>query len=366
MAGANGIFYNGVWSCGFDFLPTGSLLVGSPFDVVASPNPAINASFARFSGKGCECVPGIAQLFARSFGVNLSSVIVGFAFQTVALPGTSAQIATLYDTVGGGMQISLGYNNQGQIGMYSAGGFPATNTLGTPVGPSSSAGVIVPSVYVFIEMQVTIGNSGSVVVFVNGKQVLTFSGKTQQTANAFANRMYWGTSPNAGNNHFFDDIYMLDLTGSAPLNAPLGPGRIQTDVPIGGSATPGLNVWTPTNPQGTDFGNCANNPPNVAQYNSSGTVGQRMSLSFPPISNISQVMFMNTWYQVEEDAAGIRTLSPIFRSNGVDQIGPPISLGAAFGYFNQASTLDPNTGNNWAAGTVGAAQSCEIGLQVSS
>ena len=91
-----------------------------------------------------------------------------------------------------------------------------------------------------------------------------------------------------------------------------------------------------------------------------------MSLAFPSLST-AKVFFLNTWFSAEEDAAGTRTIVPIFRNNSVDQVGPTaISLGTTYTYYNQPSTIDPNTSAAWASGTVVAAAGCEIGLKVAS
>ena len=366
MSGWNGIFYNGVWCCGFDFLPSANITAGGVWDQV-NDNSAISSSYARFSGKGINVQGFGGAYIGRSFGVNLASCVVGFAFEPSALPSSGVQlIAELYDSVAGNQQLTLGYNSSGQIGLYSAGGLVGGGTLTLLSGSSlSAAGAIVANSYCYIELVVTIGSSGSAQVWVNGAEVINFTGNTQQTANAWANRFYLGSS-SGSNSMYFDDVYMLDTTGTAPLNARLGPVRVQTDGPNADSATGGLNAWAYTTPQGTDYGNAANIPANASQYNYDANVGDRMSFKFPSIST-AKVWFLNTWYSAEEDAAGTRTVVPIYRNNSIDQVGPTaVSLGSTFTYYNQPSTIDPNTGNLWEQGTVAAAGGCEIGLKVNS
>ena len=88
-----------------------------------------------------------------------------------------------------------------------------------------------------------------------------------------------------------------------------------------------------------------------------------MSLRFPNLSG-DRVLFLNAWISAEQDAAGSRAITPIFRSNNVDQLGTAVSLSnGTFVYSNQASVTDPNTAALWANGTVTAAQNCEIGVE---
>jgi hypothetical protein len=365
-----GIFKEqGVWSCGFDFLPDGLQAAGSPFDVIVGLNN-VSASFARFNGKGIQIQAGAN--FGRSLGTNIPTVIGGFAFQCSVLPPgpNVSEIITLYDSSAGSPQIVLGYNAQGQVGAYSNGGSYSGGDLGIPsglLGSLSDSGVLLPNAYNFIEFQATIDPIvGVVTIWVNNVQVYTFSGNTQQSTNSFVNQIYYGSSLGNGIQQSYDDLYLLDTTGIAPLNARLTPGRIQTDGPIGDSSTVGLNQWAHTTPQGTDWANAANIPADITQYDSDPTPGDRMSFVYPAISS-PKVWFMNTWISAEQDAAGTISITPIFRSNNVDQVGDKISLSnGTYVYANQASSINPSTTLSWYSGSVVDAGACEIGVETTS
>jgi len=371
MSGWNGIFYNGVFCCGFDFLPTGTPTVGGVFDSVGS-TPTIGSTYAHVSGYGIQC-NGNQVYLGKALHVNLASMYLGVAYECVTLPTGSVQnfIATFYDSTAGAPQLTVAVNNQGQIGFYRGGnGFPSYGSLGTLVGSLSAAGTIVAGSYNYLEFFVTIsGTLGVVTCNVNGTQVINATAQnTQSTANAYTNYIYFGSSTTTGTgaNQYFDDLYALDTTGSAPFNTFLGAGRIQTDGPSADSATSGLNAWSYTTPPGTDYGCCDNIPANSAEYCYDSNVGDRMSFRFPSLST-AKVFFLNTWYLAEIDASGTRTIVPIFRNNSVDQVGPsPNSLGTTYTYYNQPSTVDPNTGTAWASETVATAAACEIGLKVNS
>lgn len=371
MAGWNGIFYNGVWCTGCDFLADGVIPSGNVFDV-GSTNGSVNvgAAYARFSGKGVQInSTGTPEQIGRSFGINLPTVIGGFSFLTSNLPASTNtqwfQLIVWNDTVAGAGQLNLSYNNQGQF-RFNQGGFGGNTALSSATSP----GTVIANSTNYLEFVVTISSSsGLAQLYMNGSStpLISFSGNTLSTVNAWTNQIsYASNAPGGSAAHNFDDLYLLDTTGAAPYNTRLGNIRIQTDGPVEDSATSGLNKWTATNPEGTDYGNCANIPPNPAQYNYDSTVGDRMSFRYPTLS-AQKVFFLNTWYSVEEDSAGSRAVVPIFRSNSVDQVGPvPVSLPASFTYYNQPSTIDPNTSASWASGTVTAAANCEIGLEIQS
>ena len=369
MAGWNGIFYQGVWSMGFDFLGDGAITLSNApgvFDSVSGGSAgSVGASFAATSGKGFQLFAG--QAVGRSLLVRQQSLYHGFHWSTTALPASTNSITTFFDSVASGVQACLGYNNQGQIGIYASGGQTSLNSYGNPASAIqlSATGVIVPQVQYFIEVFLSISNStGSLSVRVNGTTVATFSGDTQQTANSWIDQVYPCNGTGSGVNVTFDNLYMLDGTGVPPLNTFLGPGRVQTDAGTGKSATTGFNAWAPTNPTGIDYSNCANIPPNTAQYNASSTPGQRMSLSFPQISGI-QALFLNSWFSVEIDNSGTRTIAAIYRNGIFDQAGTlTFNLTTSYQYFYQPSTVDPQTGLPWSSEPIAIPAGCEIGLEV--
>lgn len=364
-----GIFNsNGIWTCGFDFFGTGTstIVSGGVFDNVGNPgNTDCDPAFARFAGKGIRLF-GVADL-QRSLNVNLQTVIAGFAFSVTSLPVSGAVgMFSFRDATAGTDQVGLCYTNTGALQCYKTnvlnGGAPSN-----PVGPASVGSIVIPNSYMYVEIEAVISSSvGQISVFVNGNPVLSFTGNTQSSANAWCNQVQWGAgsgAPNGGTN--FDDLYLLDLTAPSPLNTFLGPVRIQTDGPNADSATSGLNAWAFTTPQGTDFGNLANIPPNTAQYDSDGNLGDRMSFRFPSLTSL--VYALNMWYSAEIDAAGSRSLVPIYRNNGIDQAGPsPGNLNSTYTYYNQACTLDPNTGLPFPSGPQGAVNTVELGLKVNS
>lgn len=355
-----GIFRSqGVWSCGFDFLPNGNLTAGGVFDAVVN-SCNVNATFARFAGKGINC--NNFSTFQRAFNTNLASWYFGFAFLATNLPASGPN-GILQFNDSGSIQCGLGYTNTGQFQFYKVNALSNAAVPSSPLGSPSAMGVLVPNVYNFLELLVTIDNSvGVLQLRVNGTQVINFSGNTRTTANNSANQLLFGAS-SGGSVHYFDDIYILDKTAASPLDTFLGNGRIQTDGPNADSTTGGLNAWAFTTPQGSDFANAANIPANVAQYDSSSVLNDRMSLRFPAIT-ANKVYFLNSWISSEQDAAGTRQITPIYRSNAVDQVGDAIALSnGVYTYTNQASVIDPNTSAGWSAGGTVAAGACEIGVQ---
>src|SRR6185312_790265 len=322
------IFQNGLWTCGFDFLATASgssaFNAAGVFDVVGTTGGSpwsCGPSFAQFSlGKGIQIQN--QGWIGKFFNVNLKTVYGGWGFNsTVAPVGSNINaVFTLYESGGGNNLITLGYNAQGQFGWYktNSGGLgPNSGSVSSSnlVGSLSPAGTVKFNSYNQLEFLVTIdATSGVLALNFNRANVINFTGNTLTTGvNAFVNQIYFGANSTSAVN-WFDNMYLLDNTGNAPLNTFLGNWSVATAGPNADSATGGLNAWM----------------------------------------------------QVEQDAAGTRTVLPIYRSNAVDQNGTVINLPTSLTYFTQNSVIDPNTGQPWASGSVAAAQACEIGLSVNS
>jgi hypothetical protein len=215
----------------------------------------------------------------------------------------------------------------------------------------------------FIEAKVKIdATTGTVELRVNGNTtpVITASSlNTKSTANTFVNGM---TLTNAGGgNYLWDDWYMLDTTGSSPLDTYLGNIRILTDPPSGAGAH---TQFTPTNPTNVNYTNVGNIPAVTTKYNSDATPGDIDSYAFPTIGGgVSSVLFINHWYKTELDSAGVRTVVSGTRSGGSDFFdataqAPP---NGTYKYFNTAWTVDPNTSAAW---TIANAQAAELSLKI--
>lgn len=363
------IFQNGVWCNGFDFFGTGAnaFVAGGVWDGVGA-NITTSPIYARFpGGKGVQ-MSG-ATTVNRSFGVNLATVVVGFAYLVTANISSGAQgICSFNDTVGANFQCGLCLNANGSLQFYKTNPWSNSSQPSNPVGPATVAGLIIPNAYGYLETLVTIGATGGATVRYNGATVLSFVGNTQVTANAFTNQLVLG--PGAGTNVLpqFDDVYMLDTTGVAPLNTFLGDVRIRTFAPAGDSATVGLNAFTTSPVQGTGqhFNNVKEIPADDGTtINLDGTIGDRESYRFPGLTGVAPY-FLNTWVRFQKDDANSRSCAITNRNGTTDVVGATIASPASYTHFNLASTTDPNTGQPWTTtgfGT-GTLSNFEAGLKV--
>lgn len=346
------IFQSGAFFMGFDMDPTAAQIFSQAAAGVASTTQTpFGFGFAWQTGSS---VCGIL------LGTNLTTLVCGFRAFIQGSVGTSSIIASFFDATANATQVSLRLNSTGQLQFFLGSG------TGTPIGSASSAGTMSGSTWAYVECTVTISATvGFVECKVNGTTVITTAAtqNTKSTANTFVNAFqFQGTNPS-----YFDDLYMLDGTGSSPLNTYLsavGMPQVREEAPNANSAVGGRNAWTPTNPTNVNFSNVANIPAVTTKFNADATPGDYDMFRFPSLpSNTATVLAINEWALLLLDSAGARTVELNCYSGGTDSAGTAFTPGATAAYANHISTVDPNTGSAWTVANAGAA---ELGVKVQS
>lgn len=347
-----GIFKNGAFSCGFDFL--GKL--SDIFDF-AGPGSSISSSVTRF---------GVGQSFFnpngswKNLGVNLTTMFVGFAVNVVLLPTTGwGSLFQWYDSLAGSnnVQVSLQVNSQGQLQFFQGSG------TATPLGSASALGTISPGLWNFLECKILFNSStGTVECRKNGvtSPIITASGlNTAPSGNNQVNRIFFMNSTGGG--LVFDDWYMLDSTGSGALATYLGNGKVQTDA-ANADAGPNQFGTQPTQSAGNHFNNVKQLPWTTdANYNFDNTVNDVELYGFP--ANLPTTpLFLNFWTRQWLDNSGPRTTEPLCKSGSTTTTGVAITPSTVPSYFNDLVQNDPNTAAPWASAA--AAQTALAGVQI--
>lgn len=356
-----GIFQNGIWTDGWDHY--NSIL--QKWD--SGSAAGIGTGFGRFSGSQ-GCWSGSAQWIWKNLLVQLPTVIVGFAIQPQQIPNSTKLCLTLYDTAGAGQQLGLAIDPSGRLQFYSGGQgmLGGASPGGSTLGPNSGSVVLHVGVYYYIEVKYTAnGSTGLAECRLNGNPtpVITYTGNTLGTGNAWTDRVSIGCNTTA-TSHYYDDFYVLDMTGAAPLNTYLGDTRIVTLLPNNDSATAGLNQFgtSPSRAAGSHYLNVNENPPDDdTTYNFDATVGHRESYRLGSLSVTGAIDCVNAWARFEKDDATARSVALTTRSNAVDVVGATINTPTSYIYSNQVTVVDPNTSAAWTQAGVNAA---EVGLKV--
>lgn len=201
----------------------------------------------------------------------------------------------------------------------------------------------------FIEFKVTIDNSGSYAVRVNGINYLSGSGDTQaSTTNAWANTLILNGM--SSQDTLFDDLYLCDNSGGINDDF-LGDCRVQALFPNGN----GVNTaWTAS--AGDDYACVDESTPNDTDYISSSVAGQKTTVVFPDLTGTMSVKAVQTSLLALKDNAGSRNIREICRSNGSDYTGATQAVGDSYYTYREVRDKDPNTDAAWDMAGVNAAE----------
>ena len=307
---------------------------------------------------------GSANSVAKSITKALSpadnTIIVGMAFNPVTLfavldSGTNPTAESATSTAcilnirnAGVDQCWFRVNTDGTITAYRG-----TTILGTT---SSS---LVQSVHTYIEFYVTVHNTAGVVtVRFNGIPVLgplTSQNTRNGTLNLW-NEIRLGVGATAVNNNAFDwnfdDIYILDGTGSAPWNDFLGDCRVDPRYPTAAGATTGFTPSTGANWENVD----EIAPDDDTTYNSAAAVAtDTFVVQNAPVAGATIYGIQHNINAKKTDA-GTVTIAPVIRHSGVDNIGTNMAPSISYSFLCQIAATNPGTGLQWVEADFNAAE----------
>lgn len=217
---------------------------------------------------------------------------------------------------------------------------------------SSSAGAIPADTFGFLEIKWnTISTTANVTVRWNGTAIITATsvniqgGTGTHTVGAVA---FYGRTDT-------QDLYLLDLTGSAPLNDFLGDHQVLGWLPNASTAT----GWTPS--ASTNLSQVNSNSggrPASSSYNKATTAALEDRYSFAPglLAN-QQVRAVVTRVCTFNSVSSGATVAARLKSGATTTSGatatPPITTST---YQTDVWSTDPNTSNAWLPAAVNAAE----------
>jgi hypothetical protein len=230
----------------------------------------------------------------------------------------------------------------------SAGTVIATGTTSTAVGS-----------WCYVEMKIFVNTgtpaSGTCELHLNGvSEIASTAGNFGSTAMdriALCATTIFGSSPTCTN--LFDDLYVVDTTGSAPQNTFLGVCRVETLMPAADGAN---TAWAPNS--GTNHFDRVNEltgtfPDGDTSYVSDATPGDRDTYACDSLAAVSGSVFgVQANLYARKDDINARQIAPVIRQAGTNYDGTTMAgLSTTYTWAGQIYQLDP-TGSAWTVATV--------------
>ena len=283
----------------------------------------------------------------------LASRTIGFAW--LLRSGSSAY----------GPLITLWSGNTAQFSLCYTGG---TAQLFVQQGTSSSApsagetcsGTYLPNQWYYIEVQFTLnGASSSVSIQIDGINVLTATGLNLDPAgSATANILSFNAIANGPDD--FDDVYVVNPTGSAPTSF-LGVSQIIYCPPTADS-THGNNAWAPNS--GTTEYTQVNGQSESASttYINATAVGaaSTFGITLPAFNGTIDAVKLKAC--VKQTDAGVHTVAAVFETSGTNYVSSnTASVGTNYAGAQSIMTVNPATSHAFTAADVTTG---EIGITV--
>lgn len=306
-------------------------------------NATVSSAAARNGAQGMAWNSANGGFYAQwNFPANNTNTLyLGFAvYPKGASYGTLCQFYN-----GTSLQCDVRLNASGQPYITRNG-----TTLVTATAPISL------NAWHYIEFKLLVASSGGIAELrVDGTVVATFTGNTQNVTGGVNNfRLYQGW-PTGTNGPWFDDLYLLDSSGSnAWLTTYLGDVKIISGLPNANGTT---NNWTP-NGAASNY-ECVNETPwdGDTTYVSDATPGDIDLYTFPAIS-ASAVYDVCVNLVADKDDTALRTIRGEVRSGGVNyDNGVDFTLTqSSYQNFQADFPVDPNTSAQWTVAGVNSAQ----------
>lgn len=311
----------------------------------AGGTTSINATAGR-RGSGALRIVNQASCYAlRGVAASGTTAIIGVAYKTSAF---GAQFLGICDS--SRTHILLITNADGSISAQRGNAFTFTGA-GTTLG-TTAPGILLINTYAYIEVKVVIHDTaGTVTVRVNGAPVLTLT--TQDTAQASSvwTAMYCANM-NVGTADF-DDLYVLDGTGSAPWNDFLGDCRVDARYPTAAGATTG---WTPnTGANWAAVDDAA--PDDDTTYTSAASAGltDTFVVQDAPVAGAA-IYGVQHCVSAKKTDAGAASIAPVIRHSGVDYVGADQNPGTAYAVLCTIAAMNPGTAAAWTEAGFNAAE----------
>jgi hypothetical protein len=238
-------------------------------------------------------------------------------------------------------QVQVRFGPTGTVQLRRGGSLLLDNGVAWPVG-----------VWFFAQIRFNcLTAGGSVEVWINGKQVLAYSGNTAASgANGWNG---WQVSATAGVETRVANLVIYSTAGNAP-NARTPETRIWDTLPAGAGGT---TEWTPS--AGANW-QCVDEQPSNGDtdYVSAASAPLTDTYSCPAEATAGSIIYAVAVHATaRKDDAGTNEVDGVLRSAGANYAnGAPAALSASYARYRWRWDTDPATGTAWTVTGANAAQ----------
>jgi hypothetical protein len=229
--------------------------------------------------------------------------------------------------------------------------------VGATVIGTSAAGAVVFDQWNYVEARILVADSGGTFELrVNGTAVISFTGDTRNggaTANIDCVRIYGRN----GTTHDYDDLYVLDNTGSENTTF-LGDVAIECLRPNGNGNS---SQWVGSDGNSTDNYQLVDDTTvNVSDYVQSSTSGHKDTYAYSDLTaTTGTIAAVQVVSYVAKTPGTALSVQQVARSGGTETAGAPRALG---GWVPITDVFEVKPGSG--AWTISDVNAAEFGIQV--
>lgn len=218
------------------------------------------------------------------------------------------------------------------------------------------------STWMYLETRVEVHNTtGTIDVRLNGVNILSFTGDTQNGGTASIDNIMFEGVANA--NMKIHDIVIWDDNGAAPYNTWLGDVQVDAVYPDGDGTT---NQFTATGAGTTNADRVDEATHDTdTTYNEDATVNDVDLYTFaalPATPGTATVLGVQIVAAVKSDDGGAKSAALIARPVSTNHIGASQALGSAYSFIREMHQINPEDSLAWAESDIDGG---EFGIEVS-
>ena len=313
-------------------------------------------------------VNGVVSIGSGRFGNALLTQAGNNRYVIKDLPDSATYIAGFAMNFGGGhngLAVACGFYEVGgvHVDLRVTGGrvFQVTRA-GTVLATGTT--VLAPGVWYYIEFKVFVHDStGTVDVKINGVSEIALTGQdTRNGGTGVIGEFYIGTL--STNNNFdpaYDDLVLLDTTGSAPNNTFLGDVRVET-LTANGNGNSSQLVGSDGNSTDNYLLIDESTPNSDTDYVQSATVGDKDTYTYSDLTPTTGTIFgVQAVPFARKTDAGTRSIKSVARLSATETDSADAVLMTTYRYFPDMRETKPG-GGAWSISDVNSA---EFGVKVS-